>query len=103
MPPALDPIIRLAGGRILAPRCQARAKRSGLTQCRLPAVKGKRVCRVHGGRSTGPRTFSGKAAVAAAHLRHGKRSKAYLKLLAKEREEVRILVRLGVIVGLIDP
>ena len=31
-----------------APRCTARSKRSG-QQCRGPAVRGKRVCRMHGG------------------------------------------------------
>ena len=32
-----------------APRCTATSKRSGVT-CRAPAVKGKRVCRMHGAR-----------------------------------------------------
>ena len=31
-----------------APRCQARARRTG-NQCRSPAVNGKKVCRMHGG------------------------------------------------------
>jgi glucans biosynthesis protein len=31
-----------------APRCRARSKRSG-KQCRAPAVRGKHVCRMHGG------------------------------------------------------
>ena len=36
------------------PQCQAKSKSSG-GQCRRSAVKGKRVCRVHGGASTGPK------------------------------------------------
>jgi uncharacterized protein YjcR len=32
----------------MAPRCTARAKSTG-QRCRMPAVKGKRVCRLHGG------------------------------------------------------
>ena len=37
-----------------APRCCARSKRSGV-QCRGPAVRGKRVCRMHGARAGAPR------------------------------------------------
>jgi hypothetical protein len=35
-----------------APRCAAKSKRSGL-QCQAPAMRGKRVCRIHGGKSPG--------------------------------------------------
>lgn len=31
-----------------APRCHAKSKRSGI-QCKSPAVRGKKVCRMHGG------------------------------------------------------
>ena len=34
-----------------SPRCQARKKLGG--SCGSPAVKGKRVCRVHGGHGSG--------------------------------------------------
>ena len=37
-----------------APRCSARSKRSG-QPCRAPAVKGWRVCRVHGARGGAPK------------------------------------------------
>ena len=43
----------------LAPRCGART-RAGCP-CRAPALHGKRRCRMHGGRSTGPRTPEGLA------------------------------------------
>lgn len=33
-------------------RCAAKSKRSGM-QCKAPAIKGKRVCRMHGGKSPG--------------------------------------------------
>ena len=36
-----------------APRCSATSKRTGMT-CRAPAVKGKRVCRVHGAHGGAP-------------------------------------------------
>jgi hypothetical protein len=37
-----------------APRCTAKSKRSGLS-CQAPAVKGKRVCRMHGAHSGAPK------------------------------------------------
>ena len=36
-----------------APRCRARCRRSKLP-CRGPAMRGKRVCRLHGGKGGGP-------------------------------------------------
>ena len=61
-----------AGGRIHCKRCQAKA-RSGL-QCAKPAVRGKRVCRNHGGASTGPKTLHGRQKIREANLIHGERS-----------------------------
>ena len=40
-----------------------------------PAMKGKRVCATHGGKSTGPRTEQGKANSAKANLKNGKYTK----------------------------
>jgi hypothetical protein len=37
-----------------APRCNAMSKRSGL-RCQAPAVKGKRVCRMHGAYAGAPK------------------------------------------------
>jgi hypothetical protein len=53
----------------LVPRCGART-RAGCP-CRAPAIHGKQRCRMHGGRSTGPRTPEGRARVAAARTKHG--------------------------------
>ena len=53
----------------LAPRCGART-RAGCP-CRAPAIRGKLRCRMHGGRSTGPRTAKGLARLRAAHTIHG--------------------------------
>lgn len=36
-----------------APRCHATSKRSGF-QCQAPAVRGKKVCRMHGARAGAP-------------------------------------------------
>jgi hypothetical protein len=67
-------MIILAGGRIRCSRCQAMSKHSRL-QCKKPALRGKRVCAFHGGRSCGPRTEQGKVNSAAANLKHGKYTK----------------------------
>ena len=64
------PFLSTAGGRISCPRCQAR-NRAG-NQCAKPAVRGKRVCRNHGGRSTGARTPEGLARIKAANTKHGR-------------------------------
>jgi hypothetical protein len=51
-----------------APRCSAHTRAGG--PCRQPAMPNGR-CRLHGGHSTGPRTESGRAALAAARTKHG--------------------------------
>jgi len=52
------------------PRCQAKAKSTG-KRCGNVAVKGKRVCRLHGGLSTGPRTKEGLLRSRKASWKHG--------------------------------
>jgi hypothetical protein len=70
--------ITLAGGRITCARCQAMSKRSR-EQCRKPALSDKRVCQIHGGKSTGARTEEGRQRVAQAHLKHGEETRARRK------------------------
>ena len=55
--------------------CGARTRRG--TACQKPPLTGKTRCRLHGGLSTGPRTAEGKARIAAAHWKHGRRSRAF--------------------------
>ena len=69
-----DDALLLACGRIRCRRCSARSKRTKL-RCGAPAMKGKRVCRAHGAKSTGPKTEQGKANSAKANLKHGKYTK----------------------------
>ena len=54
----------------LAPRCGAKARTTGCP-CRAPAMPNGR-CRMHGGKSTGPRTSAGLANLAKAHTTHGR-------------------------------
>jgi hypothetical protein len=46
------------------------SKRTRL-QCGAPAERGKRVCRFHGARSTGPKTEEGRLRIARAKTQHG--------------------------------
>ncbi len=70
----IEQYISLAGGRIHAFRCQALSKRSKL-QCKKAALKGKRVCMFHGGKSTGPTTLNGKRRCAEAKTIHGRETR----------------------------
>ena len=55
----------LAGLDAVKPLCGART-RSG-TPCKCRALDGKKRCALHGGKSTGPKTEAGRAAIAAAN------------------------------------
>ena len=57
------------GNPNLAPRCGAKARTTGCS-CQAPAMPNGR-CRMHGGKSTGPRTPAGFASLARAHTTHG--------------------------------
>jgi len=67
--------IVLAGGRIRCSRCQAVSRRSKL-QCKKPALRGKRVCGFHGGKSTGPKTAAGKQRIVESKTVHGRETRA---------------------------
>ena len=66
----LEQTLKTLGGRITCQRCQAKSKRTKL-QCAAPALKGKRVCKTHGGKSTGPKTEAGRQRCAEAKTIHG--------------------------------
>ena len=70
-----------------ASRCQAKSKRSGL-QCLKASMRGKKVCRTHGGASTGPRTPEGRQRCAEAKTIHGWETRA---TRAKRDEKLREL------------
>ena len=65
----------IAGGRITCNQCQAMSKRSR-QRCKAPAMKGKQVCKTHGGRSTGPKTQAGRQRCAEAKTIHGRETRA---------------------------
>ena len=68
-------------------RCGAKT-RAG-TPCQNPAIKDRSRCKLHGGKSTGPRTPEGKARVIAAHTKHGRRSKAHVEKVKAINAELR--------------
>lgn len=72
------------------PKCQARAKSTG-QRCKNIAMKGKRVCYIHGGKSTGAKTAEGKLRSKYARLRHGN----YSAQAKESRRKLRWLNRVA--------
>ena len=70
----LEQTLTTLGGRVVCQRCQAKSKRTKL-QCAAPALKGKRVCKTHGGRSTGPKTKEGRQRCSEAKTIHGRETR----------------------------
>ena len=77
----------------ILPMCEATSKQSG-QRCKNFASKDKRVCRIHGGRSTGARTQEGKERQKKASWTHGrcsqeaKEKKDYIRELIRESREL---------------
>ena len=72
-------------------RCSVRTRQG--TACQKPPMKGKKRCKFHGGLSIGPKTLEGKARIAQAHYRHGRRSKKFVEARAKIWAELREIER----------
>ena len=94
-----EAFILTLGGRIRCPRCQAQSKRTK-QQCRSPAIRGKRVCRIHGGRSTGPKTEQGRNLCGAARTIHGRESRKIRVKRQQALAELKLLERIGKGVGI---
>ena len=82
------------------PRCQAKSKRSG-DQCHKPAIRGKAVCRTHGGSSTGPKTSEGRKRCAEAKTIHGREGRATRQRRAEKLKELCEIEKLMIDAGLI--
>jgi hypothetical protein len=95
-----QPTIVLAGGRIRCRRCQAVRRRSQ-EQCKKAALKNKRVCAFHGGRSTGPTTESGKQRMAASKTVHGFETRQLRIDRSLQLAELRTLEEAGRALGII--
>ena len=57
-------------------KCRAKTRSGSLCQRAASPKNGR--CHLHGGKSTGPRTDEGRARIAAAQFKHGKRSKTFV-------------------------
>lgn len=62
--------LSLANGRIRCIQCAATSRRTG-QRCGAPAMRGKAVCYMHGGASSGPKTEQGRIRCAQARTIHG--------------------------------
>ena len=74
------------GNPMNAPRCGAKTRKG--TPCRSPAMANGR-CRMHGGKSTGPRTPEGLERSKNANFKHG----LYSAEVIEERKFMRQLLR----------
>lgn len=65
-----------AGGKINCLRCTAKSKRTG-KQCGAPALRVSKTqkCRIHGGKSTGPKTEAGIQRIREANITSGNETK----------------------------
>lgn len=88
-----EPFMTLASGRIRCSRCQALSRRTR-RQCGAPAVRGKRVCRLHGGKSTGPKTKEGRKRCGIAKTVHGGETRAIRAARPVKMAELREIERL---------
>ena len=89
------------GGRVTCTQCNALSKRTR-QRCKAPAINGKTKCRFHGGRSTGPKTAEGKAAIAEAHTVHGRETRAIRAKRSAKLVELYELEMLGRKLGMIE-
>ena len=68
-------------------RCGAKSRVGGA--CQNPAIGGRDRCKLHGGRSTGPRTPEGKQRIVDVHWKHGRRSKENVERVKSINSEIR--------------
>ena len=87
-----DSYISLFKGRIRTFQCQALSKRSKL-QCKNAALKGKRLCKYHGGK-TGRITIDGRQRCAEAKFIHGQETREKRRIRAEKFREMKRLVSL---------
>lgn len=84
-----------------AARCQAKSKRSG-AQCRKPAMRGKAVCRTHGGASTGAKTQQGRERCAQVKTVHGWETREIRRKRAEKLRELRELEGAMQVLGMLS-
>ena len=83
-------------------RCQATSRRTK-RQCAAAAVRGKRVCKWHGGLSTGPKTLQGRLRCAKAKTVHGTETRALRADRKAFHRRLATLVEVGRLCGAFQP
>lgn len=91
----------IAGGHIACNQCQAMSKRSR-QRCKAPAMRGKAVCRTHGGLSTGPRTEAGRKRCAQAKTIHGRETREARTERSLASARLAVLEAVGFSIGLMS-
>ena len=91
----------IAGGHITCNRCQAMSKRSR-QRCKAPSMKGKAVCRTHGGLSTGPNTEAGRLRCAEAKTIHGRETRKTRTERSLGAARIAVLEAIGFSIGLMS-
>ena len=97
----LEQTLKTLGGRITCQRCLARSKRTK-QQCKAPAIAGRKTCKSHGGRSTGPRTEQGRQRCAEAKTIHGFETRKARAKRAEGMRRLRVLEDLGHLLGIMS-
>ena len=91
----------IAAGHITCNQCQAMSKRSR-QRCKAPAMKGKAVCRTHGGLSTGPRTEAGRKRCAQSKTIHGRETRKARTERSLASARLAALESVGFAIGLMS-
>jgi len=95
----LEQTLTTLGGRVVCQRCQAKSKRTKL-QCGAPALKGKsKVCKTHGGRSTGPKTEAGRQRCAEVKTIHGRETREARNERSLDSARLAVLEEAGFFLG----
>jgi hypothetical protein len=88
------------GGHVRCNQCQAKSKRSK-QQCRAPAMKGKAVCRTHGGLSRGPTSDAGRQRCAEVKSTHGRETRKARQTRSATLAHIAELEEIGRALGMI--
>jgi len=89
----------IAGGHITCNQCQATSKRSR-QRCKAPAMRFKKCCFYHGGRSTGPKTEAGRQRCAEAKTIHGRETREARTERSLGSARLAVLESVGFSIGL---
>lgn len=77
-----------------APRCGAKSRRNNGRPCRAPAVRGKRVCRMHGGgKGSGGQRANQNRLVHGRYTKEAKALRRNIKEILRESKEIISLYR----------